>query len=1488
MSPRRGGEADKLGNRYEAAWTVMHLLFVLQGRGRSLLVEDTGDLAHGSEFTYRDADSIQVHQLKRQNGLINNWTVTSLKSLGVWTAARVHVHAGRQYHFASTIPARTIEELADRSRQADSLEQYINEWISANERLPPVFDELASAGTLEDSRTAYDVLRGTYIRVYGEREINHMNDVLAEAVLEGGSGKAIAASLSAILSGSIGVVLTRDGALTQLREYGVALATASALPRLLEQVDGVTQSWLDTVQRQLIRPVLARPEADDLSSLILDEEQFTLVTGEAGGGKSAVLQQVVSKLQAESVRTLAFRLDRLDSFGSTLELGVKLGLDRSPVSALAVAAGNGPSVLVVDQLDAASFASGRMPNSLDAVVDLVHEAKAFPSMRIVWVCRQFDVDNDERIRAVVKQQTVKKLRIGLLSETQVDDAVRAMGIDATRLGPEQLRLLQTPFNLSILNAVADEGGILAFDGSNALLDAYWERKRRDSHQRRAGVRFDRVVKTVAEAISIRQTLSIPSMLLDIDDLANDADVLVSEHILTRDGSRLAFAHEAIFDYAFARSWVSQGVSMTHFLTNDAQELFRRGQLRQIMTFMRSVEPDRYFVEVRELLAAEEVRFHLKDVALAVLGGMHEPSAGEATAVLRVVDSVRFKDRLWRSLTNPAWFRRFDFDGLVEQWLAPDSERRPVAVELLARAVKVYPERVAELIRRCDLGADVTRYVLRFADVGLSDQMFMLLLDSIRNGYYAGFESWLWLDVHNLPKSSTDKSMTLLQVFLEGQPDPLAITGSGKVERLTIREHSLHEFVRECSALDPLRFGQVVVPYAIRVMQLTRDDHDRFGYPFDKHFGAREREDSTNDELDAALVIGAVGALEKLAEQAPLTVQPFLDLLAGAEMDSAQYILYRALIALGERHADWAAQYVLGDPRRLFCGWRSNSVWTTRRLLQVISPHISDSDFCHLEEMVRDVRFPWESKTSGYYAFTLLSALTETRMSALGRRRLEEYRRKFNRDEPGEPEGIEGGFIGPPIQRGAASKMRDENWLKAIRKHAADRSNWSTFTGGARELSHVLRDQTKEQPARFAALSMSFDSETHPSYGAAVLMGLGDADALPEPDVAFNAVRHLASLLKDEHVRWLGWALRPYMASTPLDIIELVRDHALAAADPVDDGVRFRSERDDLDANSDLEMSAINTVRGSLVEALGNLLVYDKDGSRTAAVAPVLRRFASDSSVAVRVSVAHLLAVMLRFDRAAALEALPILLVADDVLLTASASQKLLTYVGNSDPRLVTAVLDRMLTSVQPSVRRVGGRLAAYAALEWGVTDRLDAVESSDDPSARRGAAEVCAARLPQTSNVTIAKRVLSEFASDSDGEVRKAVAGAVPALRGQALGPFKDILSVVVEANSYEHALPQMLFTLEYAPDKVDELIVLTARRFVEVDGANSADLRTGAAGDARHVGKLVIRALAQSTNTGDRSDLLDVLDGLLLAGSYGIEDLVSRSERGYSVDESA
>ena len=127
-------------------------------------------------------------------------------------------------------------------------------------------------------------------------------------------------------------------------------------------------------------------------------------------------------------------------------------------------------------------------------------------------------------------------------------------------------------------------------------------------------------------MSKRQELTARISVLDADDLATDAEVLASEHVLIKDGQRYAFFHESFFDYAFARIWLDLDQNLVHFLLDDEQELFRRTQVRQILLHIRDDDPERFIREAEAVLAHRKIRFHIKAVVLAVLRSLDDPTA----------------------------------------------------------------------------------------------------------------------------------------------------------------------------------------------------------------------------------------------------------------------------------------------------------------------------------------------------------------------------------------------------------------------------------------------------------------------------------------------------------------------------------------------------------------------------------------------------------------------------------------------------------------------------------------------------------------------------------------------------------------------------------------------------------------------------------------------------------------------------------------------
>ena len=998
MVPRSGGEADKLGNKYELAWAVRHALYCVRNDRCALTLEDNDvEVGRGSEFTFESGTDIEVHQVKRQNGNRNVWSVRELAEKKIFKVAARHVAAGRHYHFASLVPCRPLQELSERARKSEDLASFTNRWL--NGELSPVFNQLSAAEVLGGPQAAWDTLRGMWFEVHDECDVMRMNNMLAECSFSGANGDLISLAVGDILLNNLGKRMTRTELLELLTERGIKPLAPGAYQSAREQVRVITRSWRESIQRELLQPPIKRTEADQLVRA-LGPGQIGLMTGTAGGGKSSVLEQAVASLEATGAEVLALRLDRFDHFTSTADLGAQLGIETSPAVALAMAADGRDAYLVIDQLDAVSLASGRVPDCFDVIMDLIGEALSFDSMRVVLACRQFDVDNDYRIRTLASRADVTTVEIALLAKEDVESVVTRMGLDPTHLSSSQSLLLRTPLNLMLLGTISREADALAFNSKGSLFEAFWEHKRRAARARRRDVRFNDVVSRIANTASERQVLSVPVEMLDDGDLIEDAEVLISENVLARDRGRIAFFHEEFFDYAFARLWVSREESLVDFLVHDEQALFRRAQVRQILQHLYEREPDRFRTESEAVLTADNIRFHIKETVLAVLANLVTPTSADAELILQIAATrPRFEALLWSQLQRPQWFARFHEEGQISTWLdGRDEDMRNHALCMMSSAVEEYPESIADLLGSHKTEPDYhdwLRRISRFADLSRNRQLFTLVLEGVRQGAYDGAEHELWLMTNDLAKHEPLWAIELLQAYLIDHAESLRLNEEGKVALLDLRDYWASELVKETANTEPLTFVLTIVPYLRQVMAATAMEEYSCRPIYDRHFRYRPDDDHFEDsKLDDSLLAASVRSLETLAKAAPDTIQNILADLAADPYEASQFLLYRGLSAGGEYFADWAARLLLEGGRRLHCGYVSDVNWVARELVRAIAPYISDALHQQLEYLFRDLHNGYESRNDwGCLAFKFLSALDESRLTPVGRRRLGEYRRK---------------------------------------------------------------------------------------------------------------------------------------------------------------------------------------------------------------------------------------------------------------------------------------------------------------------------------------------------------------------------------------------------------------------------------------------------------------------------------------------------------------
>ena len=439
--------------------------------------------------------------------------------------------------FVSTTGADELRELSDRARSAESWEEFDREFLRA-EDVRKRFDRLCRAWNDPPPPEVHDALRYVQVRGIGEDELAEWITERLRSRATGAEPATVAAVLAQLADDSVHQELSAGAVWAHLATHGIT-------PRNLSQDAAVSRLVINTAESYLARlqPLyigghdLPRPEAGTVFDH-LDGGHRVVLAGAAGAGKSVVSAQTVVRARVQGWPVLVVSADRLPDATTTTQLGTGLGLPDSPVVVLGGVAAGRDALLVIDQLDAVSVVSGRHPERLGLVTDLLREARSHPGLRVLLACRQFDIDNDRALRAVAHEDTAIVVSVGELTDSQIRTALTDAGL-APDVPAPLLRLLATPLHLALYVdlARAGVGTVQSARTLTDLYDSYWNAKRTACRTARGGADdWLAVVERLVQRMSDRQELTVPEVVLD--DLDQQVKVMASEGVLSVDQGRV--------------------------------------------------------------------------------------------------------------------------------------------------------------------------------------------------------------------------------------------------------------------------------------------------------------------------------------------------------------------------------------------------------------------------------------------------------------------------------------------------------------------------------------------------------------------------------------------------------------------------------------------------------------------------------------------------------------------------------------------------------------------------------------------------------------------------------------------------------------------------------------------------------------------------------------------------------------------------------------
>ena len=1303
---------------------------------------------------------------------------------------------------------------------------------------------------------------------------------------------AVRSMIADFLMQRLGTTLIANSILTYIEQHGVLPSQIAGSVVVGQRIQQLNRLYLQEVNNTLINKTeIDRQESTATYATLVGDGKSVMLEGQAGGGKSSVVAQVITQLEARNIPCFVIRLDRLtQTDNSSRTIGIRQGLPESPTITLGEFAGDTPSVLCIDQLDALSMVSARQQFAWDAFSELLDEARAYRNMRILFACRSFDLENDHQLRALVDDNSrVERLRVGGLDDQTIESAIAEAGVAAQLFSKIQLQILSIPLHLYLFLEVAQFQGPFNFSRKGELFDAFWEHKSRRVGSRLSdqGGLWSTAIETLCSAMSKRESLVAPDYAMD--EHLDTISTLASESVIYVQDSDVRFFHEAFFDYAFARTFLRTNGDLVQWLEADDQHLFRRSQVRQVLAFLRDREPNRrrYLNTLSQLLEHEGIRFHIKKLVLDWLRALPDPTAEEWAIVEGLEDQLGW--HRWSVVSNSVpWFDVLQDMGRWKASLLSDTQQVDLTVRLL-RMPEVLDARSAAIAGLLDPFRGypdewrnrlcwVAQTGYGYTTPEMENFVLALVTDGTLDDATLGFavnDDW-WSIWYTAVSKWPAFIARVLGAWFERQVYRAAQLGHNDPFKDDLRLVSYSQYaehvIKTCAERAPREFVRELLP---RFALLERKA------PLQFIAGT-----STFGDPDRQLREGLAQAMIFLSRNDCSGLDAIMDGIPVGDSLWMSALLLRTWSANSEEYGERLVRFVLDNPeQRLNIGYAYAPggtdifVAVSRTAVSAASSACSDESFAELEDTILHFTPPREQRHRqvGRTRLALLRALPDERTSNAGRREIRELGRRFpDASEHGAPEPPTEERIlrdvGPPIPPEAHHHMSDDQWIRAMAKYT---SEWGTardgeFIGGSIELSQALKNIVREQPARFAALASLMDTSHPPIYFEAILQGLtgneggnGHAGTVAQVESVLLRIRDIRIQV---HAAAIAWAIGVIANdSVSDDTLRMLCQIAVESVDPEVDDWESR------DRQSDSITHAINSSRGAAADSVAQLLFADP--SRWVSLGPTVARLVEDTVLSVRSVAVNCLLPILDTQREEALSLFAKLAKDADLIMGSHYMKRFLLYAMFRDYPAVRPTLMTMLGSRDPTTVKTAAAYVSLASL-WIEEARGDeAIVLKLGADARAGASQTHAENLADETVGSRCEGLLRLSLTDESETVREEASQCWHHLKPDQVASYSSLVGAFIESITPGSNVHILLSRLSDSRRRLPVEVCDLAERLVDAYGSKASSMQTTEGGVAHVLAPLMIRLHEETDDPEFRKRVLDVIDNMVRTGFIGIDE---------------
>lgn len=856
--------------------------------------------------------------------------------------------------------------------------------------------------------------------------------------------------------------------------------------------------WMERSERETIE---ARFHLDTSSTVLL---------GEPGSGKSALLSKIASDLLDQGATVFALKSDFLSTEVRTeADLQSELQLPAPPSDLIFRLAALQPVYVFIDQLDALASQLDLRSGRLNVLLNLVRRIGGVPNVHVLLSARTFEFNHDVRLRAV----EAEAVTLALPPWHEVKERLAEVGIDSDAW-PEKARdVVRIPQALKTFIALVGAGRTEFFTTYQAMLEQLWRDRIASAEDSESLIAL---ASDLAGQMAEEEVLWLAASRFD--DRLNSLKRLEALGFIVRSENNLsvAFSHQTVFDYVLARTFVRNAGLLSTYVLERQDSLFVRAKVWSALNYLREAEVKSYEREILAIWKTKDLRRHLRLLLIEFLGQVSHPLEFEKTCMAEVLNSDELRLFGLKAIGGSSgWFAHFASTAIRDAMSRTDAEAGQ-ALRILASNWKADSERVIRLIKERWLPhpeRDSYSWMAIHECPIWTDEVEEIACVVLKRSPIS-----IWQVEHTaqtIAVEQPDVAVRLVRAKLDfllaeakGRPEPPPFPADGTESEKTswyIQHGRTQEFDKLLDAMEwndlpalaeaaPAAFLQYLWPWYVAVFSeiLARSESKGVKHIYPGQYVLEFELKPSESRLAARekpLMSALQTAVEELAGNAPEGFFKWAEENSHLEILAVQQLIAHGYEVAADNLASRALEWLLLDPRRFQLGTRYGHRHTTIDLVRACAPHWATEEVGRFEKAVLGYRPPVpehlkEPEQRKLFA-NMVRATKKDLLQAVGVERLAPENRELAATEQralGDRFGrsmseVEGGWIGSPMEAAAMAKAKDRDILKIFRE-IPDNTNWDHPTywmrGGNIQLSRAFAEFARTDPERAIRLMEQFE------------------------------------------------------------------------------------------------------------------------------------------------------------------------------------------------------------------------------------------------------------------------------------------------------------------------------------------------------------------------------------------------------------------------------